>query len=83
MHFHHPLLVEFAQHSEVIRKLRDERQEFRHLADQYRAIDRRVCRIERAIETATDQETETLKKERLWLKDQIYREILKAAAQPA
>jgi uncharacterized protein YdcH (DUF465 family) len=82
MHLHHPLLVEFAQHSELIRKLREENVAFRQLAEQYHAIDRRVCRIERAFEVATDQETETLKKARLHLKDQLYHEILKAA-QPA
>ncbi len=82
MHFHHPLLVEFAQHRDIICRLREVRQDFRSMADEYHAIDRRVCRIERAFEPASDEETEALKKKRLWLKDQLYRQILKAA-QPA
>ena len=79
MHLHHPLLVEFAEYRDVIRKLKEERTDFRELAEEYHAIDRRVCRIERAFEPATDLETETLKKKRLWLKDLLFHEILKAA----
>jgi uncharacterized protein len=80
MQLHHPLLIEFASHREVIRKLKDERTDFRQLADEYHAIDRKVCRIERAFEPASDVETETLKKKRVFLKDLLYHEILKAAA---
>ncbi len=80
MRLHHPLLIEFANYREVIRKLRDERTDFRELAEEYHAIDRQVCRIERAFAPATDLETETLKKKRVWLKDLLYHEILKASA---
>jgi uncharacterized protein len=80
MQLHHPLLIEFATHREVIRKLKEERTDFRQLADEYHAIDRKVCRIERAFEPASDVETEALKKKRVFLKDLLYHEILKAAA---
>jgi hypothetical protein len=80
MQLHHPLLIEFASHRDVIRKLKDERMDFRQLADEYHAIDRKVCRIERAFEPASDVETETLKKKRVLLKDLLYHEILKATA---
>jgi uncharacterized protein len=80
MQLHHPLLLEFATHREVIRKLKEERTDFRELADEYHAIDRKVCRIERAFEPASDAETEALKKKRVFLKDLLYHEILKAAA---
>ena len=83
MHFHHPLLLEFAEHRELILKLKEEREEFRHLMDEYHAIDRRICRIEREFETATDQETESLKKRRLWLKDQLYHELRLATSAAA
>lgn len=79
MHLHHPLLIEFARYREIIRKLTVERTDFRELSDEYHAIDRQVCRIERAFEPATDLETETLKKKRAWLKDLLYHEILKAS----
>jgi hypothetical protein len=80
MHLHHPLLIEFAKYREVIRRLKDERTDFRELAEEYHAIDRQVCRIGRAFAPATDLETETLKKKRVWLKDLLYHEILKATA---
>ena len=82
MHFHHPLLIDFAEHRDLILRLKVERDDFRQMADEYHQIDRRVCRIERELEAATDQETEALKMRRLWLKDHLYHEILKAA-QPA
>ena len=83
MDFHHPLLLEFAEHRDLILKLKDEQEHFRAMVDEYHAIDRRICRIERELETATDQETETLKKRRLWLKDQLYHELLAALSQAA
>lgn len=82
MQLHHPLGLEFSEHRETIRKLRDASDEFRQWADEYHAIDRKVCLIERAFEAASDAETEALKKRRLWLKDVLYREIRKAN-QPA
>lgn len=83
MHLHHPLLLEFAEHRDLICKLREERDDFRQMVNEYHAVDRKVCMIEREYEPATDQEMETLKKKRLWLKDQLYHELLKAGAQPA
>jgi hypothetical protein len=79
MRLHHPLLIEFAKYREIIRKLTAERIDFRNLANEYHAIDRQVCRIERAFEPASDLETETLKKKRVRLKDLLYHEILKAS----
>jgi len=75
MHFHHPLLLELPEHRELILKLREEREDFRHLVDEYHAVDRQICLIERGLESATDQETESLKKRRLWLKDQLQHQL--------
>ena len=72
MHFHHPLLLEFSEHRDLILRLREKDSTFRQLADDYHAIDRHICRIERELEPATDQQTETLKKERLRLKDLVF-----------
>ncbi len=79
MQLHHPLLIEFAKYRDLILRLNAERTDFRELAQEYHAIDRQICRIERAFEVATDLETETLKKRRLRLKDLLYHEILKAS----
>ena len=78
MDYHHPLLLEFPEHRSLIIRLREQQEDFRHMVDEYHAVDRQVCRIERSYETATDAETEELKKRRLHLKDQLYHEILKA-----
>lgn len=78
MHFHHPLLVEFSEHRDLILKLKDEDESFRSKVDEYHSLDRRICRIERELETATDQELETLKKRRLLLKDLVYHDLLAA-----
>jgi uncharacterized protein YdcH (DUF465 family) len=80
MRLHHPLLVEFHEYREVIERLKAESSCFRQIADEYHAIDRKVCRIERAFEVATDEETEALKKKRVWLKDLLYTEIRRTAA---
>jgi uncharacterized protein len=79
MQLHHPLSLEFAEHRDTIRRLKEENTEFRQLADEYHAIDRRVCLIERAFQSASEAETEALKKRRVWLKDALYHEIRKAA----
>jgi uncharacterized protein len=79
MQLHHPLGLEFAEHRDIIQRLKEESHEFRQLADEYHAIDRQVCLIERAFQPATEAETEALKKRRLWLKDAIYHEIRIAA----
>ncbi|MFM1942142.1 MAG: hypothetical protein RI897_1124 [Verrucomicrobiota bacterium] len=80
MEFHHPILLEFPQHKELILKLKEEQENFRKLVDDYHTIDRQICRIERELDTATDQQTEELKKQRLHLKDLVYHEILAATA---
>jgi uncharacterized protein YdcH (DUF465 family) len=79
MDFHHPLLVEFAEYRDLILQLKSEREDFCRVFDEYHAIDRRICRVERGFEIAPLEELETLKKRRLWLKDQIYSEIRSAA----
>jgi hypothetical protein len=79
MNLHHPLALEFAEHRDTIRRLKEESSGFRQLADEYHDVDRRVCLIERAFEPATEAEIEALKKRRVWLKDALYHEIRKAA----
>jgi uncharacterized protein YdcH (DUF465 family) len=79
MHFHHPLLIDFPQHRDLILRLKHERPEFKQMADEYHDLDRHICLIERDLEPATDQKLEELKFRRLHLKDKLYHEILLAA----
>ncbi len=68
---HHPLAEEFGAQREGLRRLKLESSHFRSLMHQYEGLDKEVARIEAGIETPSDIYTETLKKERLFLKDQI------------
>lgn len=82
MHFHHPLLIDFPHHRDLILRLKQERPDFKQMADEYHNLDRQVCRIERGLEQATDQHIDELKFRRLHLKDKLYHEILQAGGTP-
>ena len=83
MEFHHPLLIEFAEHRDLILRLKEESEEFRKRAEEYHELDRHICLIERDLEPRTDRDTEVLKKKRALLKDLLYHDIIKAAEQVA
>jgi len=72
MDLHHPILREFPEHREVIRRLKGSNDHFRNLFDEYHRLDDEVYRIEEDIDFATDQEIEELKMRRAKLKDYIY-----------
>ena len=76
MDLHHPILREFPQHRETIKRLKASNDQFRRFFEEYHTLDEAIYRIEEEIEFATDQETEELKKRRAWLKDQIYHAIM-------
>jgi uncharacterized protein YdcH (DUF465 family) len=78
MDLHHPILREFPEHRETIKRLRAGSDQFRTFYEEYHTLDEAIYRIEEEIEFATDQETEDLKKRRAWLKDQIYQAIVRA-----
>ena len=75
MDLHHPILREFPEHREVIRRLRGSDEQFRKMFDEYHQLDESVYRIEEEIDFATDQELEELKMRRAKLKDNIYHSI--------
>ena len=72
MDLHHPILREFPEHREIIRRLKGSDEHFRKMFDEYHRLDDAVYRIEEEIEFATDQEIEELKMRRAKLKDYIY-----------
>src|SRR5262245_3989432 len=72
MDLHHPILREFPEHREVIRRLKGSDDHFRKMFDEYHRLDDAVYRIEEEIDFATDQEIEELKMRRAKLKDYIY-----------
>ena len=68
----HDLFHEFPEYKDRITELKAADPEFARLYDEYHAINDEVERIELQIETPSDIYTETLKKRRLHLKDEIY-----------
>jgi uncharacterized protein YdcH (DUF465 family) len=72
MDLHHPILREFPEHREVIRRLKGANEHFRQMFEEYHRLDDSIYRIEEEIDFATDQEIEELKLRRAKLKDYIY-----------
>lgn len=78
MDLHHPLVREFPEHREIIRRLKGSSDHFRHMYDEYHRLDDEICRIEEDVDFATDQEIEELKMRRAKLKDDLYHLIRNA-----
>ncbi len=76
MEFHN-LGTEFPEHKERIHFLKMNDSHFSRLASEYHAVDKEVCRLEQTMLTS-DENMENLKKQRVQLKDDIYR-ILQTA----
>jgi uncharacterized protein len=72
---HHPLINEFPEHRELIHSLKLSHHHFARLADEYENVDKSVTRIENNSEVASETHLEGLKKQRLTLKDQLYKMI--------
>jgi uncharacterized protein YdcH (DUF465 family) len=75
MDLHHPILREFPDDRETIKRLKASDERFRKMFEEYHQLDDAIYRIEEEIEFASDQEMEEMKKRRAWLKDQIYHAI--------
>ena len=69
---HHPLVEEFAEYKDTIHELKMNNAHFRRLANEYEGLDKSIFRAEQGIEVVNDDYLESIKKERLHLKDQIY-----------
>ena len=68
----------FPEFRERITQLKTTDHHFMRLFDQHNALDQKVKNMEAAITPATHEEIETLKKEKLLLKDQLYAILKKA-----
>lgn len=69
---HHPLVEEFAEYKKEIHDLKLSNAYFRRLAHEYEGIDKSIFRAEQGIEIVNDDYLDSIKKERLHLKDLIY-----------
>ena len=72
MDLHHPILREFPEHRETIKRLKASDEQFRKMFEEYHALDDEIYRIEEEIDFATDQQIDESKLRRAKLKDQIY-----------
>lgn len=75
----HDLVHELPEHKERIHELKMSDRHFQKLFDKYHDLDHQVKRIEEGVENTSDDYIETLKKERLSLKDQLFT-MIKATA---
>jgi uncharacterized protein YdcH (DUF465 family) len=69
---HHPLIEEFTEYKDTIHALKMSNAHFRRLAHEYEDIDKSIFRAEQGIEIVNDDYLESIKKQRLHLKDLIY-----------
>jgi hypothetical protein len=69
---HHPLITEFPDHREAIHALKQANSHFARLAGEYEQVDKTITRAENGEEHLGDLALDDLKKQRLWLKDQLY-----------
>ncbi len=68
----HDLHHEFPEYNDKIRELKISNAHFAKMFDKYHETNKEIHRIEQALETPSDEYTETLKKKRLDLKDQLF-----------
>jgi hypothetical protein len=70
----------FPEYRDLITQLKHNDLHFTKLFERHNEIDQKIQNIETNVEQATDAEIETLKKEKLHLKDQLYSILNKASS---
>lgn len=70
----------FPEYRDLITQLKTSDNHFLHLFDKHNELDQQIKNMEAHIVGGTHEEIETLKKEKLLLKDQLYAILRKAAA---
>ncbi len=75
----HSLINEFPEYRTRIHEMKTNDNHFARLFAEYDAMAHEVHRIESGAEAASDERLETLKKQRLSLKDQLFSMLQKAA----
>ena len=70
----------FPEYRDLITKLKTSDHHFARLFDKHTDLDQKIKNMEAHIEPGSHEEIETLKKEKLHLKDQLYTILKKASA---
>lgn len=68
----------FSEYREQIAQLKLDDAHFAQIFDQHDALDAQIKRMQAHVDPGTPQEIETLKKEKLHLKDEVYQLLRKA-----
>ena len=71
----HDLVHEFPEYRDAIHELKTTNNHFARLFDEYHEVDHEIHRIEADIETTSDDYLEEKKKQRLHLKDELFKMI--------
>lgn len=69
----------FPEYRDLITKLKTTDKHFLHLFDKHNALDQKIKNMESHIESGTHEQIETLKKEKLHIKDELYALLKKAS----
>ena len=73
---HHDLIHEFPEHKDAIHDLKLSDAHFAKLFDEYHGVTNEVEKLERADMPVNDTLVEELKKQRVVLKDELYRMLV-------
>ncbi len=69
---HHHLATDLPKYKDKIHQLKLDDKHFSKLYSEYVEVDKAIYRIEEGIETTSDEYIEELKKQRVFLKDELY-----------
>jgi uncharacterized protein YdcH (DUF465 family) len=70
----------FPEYRELITRLKTTDRHFTNLFDKHNELDQKIKNMESHVESGTPEEIETLKKEKLHLKDELYAILKKVEA---
>lgn len=73
----HDLINEFPEYKEKIHTLKTSNAHFRKLAEKYEILDKSIAKSEGRVDLMSEQDEESLRKERLKIKEELY-SMLKA-----
>lgn len=77
-HVPHELHEEFPDDAQRIHDLKVSNAHFARIAERYHALNRDIHRVEAGVQAMSDESLETLKKQRLHLKDEVASMLVKA-----
>lgn len=77
---HHPLIHDFPELRAELHALRQSDVDFARLADEYEALDKRICRVEDGVEVLADDALNALRQQRVELKEQVASRLKPAAS---